>query len=142
MIVDGLIEVGVCGVRLLVLLVHEMRVVLQRISSSSSTRTRISIEVVQPIHVRGLRLAEVVHNAVAMQQSGSVRGHAALLERVDWIVEVVWLLREIFHHVRDLGLEIGHTSTIIEQHRADDAHKEHNEEDDPGDAASVDWKQK
>lgn len=42
----------------------------------------------------------------------------------------------------DLGLEIGHTSSVVEQHRGDDSHKKYNEEDDPCDSTSVDWKQK
>lgn len=142
MVVDGLIEVGVRQVRLLVLLMHEMRIVLQRVGSGTATRARILIEVVQPIHVRGLRLPEVVHHAVAVQQSGSVSGHAALLERVHRIVEVIGLLREILDDMRDLGLEVGHASSVVEQHRADDAQKEHDEEDDPSDATAVDCKQK
>lgn len=139
MIVDGLIKVGVCGVCLLVLLMHQMWVVLQRVGSGASARARVLIEVVEPINVRRLRLAKIVHRSVAVQQSGSVSGHAARIHR---IIEVVWLLREIFDHVRDLGLEISYASSVVEQHRCDDAQKEHDEEDDPCDATSADCKQK
>lgn len=139
MIVDGCVPVGIGEIGLVVLLIHQLRVVLQRVSGGASAGIRVVVEVVQPVDVQRFGLSQIVHHAVAVEQRGGVGTDAALLVVVDGIVEVVAVLRHVLHDVIDFLLEVGDASSVVEGHQ-DDGKEQNGHEDAPEGSGSADWK--